>query len=728
MRRLLRDPFFLAALALAAAPLILYALPHALGPPLIMWAGHLADPAFLVLTVVTLAVSRRPTAHREERHFWRLVFVTCVFWLLGNLATFLWVQAGGRGMGSVSSDLLYLCSYVTLILSADLRPHLPDGWSGRSSGFGFGVAASLLFVVALGLYFFAIPSVRGVGATGGLSSQATFLALDVLLLLRFIHLMFGARGTPWFPVYGWFVVSCGGAALADGLNSLSTSGYLKATYGTPLDAIWWLPFIGMIAARRSRVSQVDAAAPVAAGSDGEPRTDATELLLLYAFSLPMAHLALEAAGLTGPAGRRPFELLVLFCLLAFLSLAIAQQLLLERRNRELRSRIRVLVTNEQVLQSQKLEAIGRLAGGLAHDFNNLLTVVMARADVLLSSLASGPGRRDVEEIRGAAERGAALTHQLLAFSRGQVLRRRSLDLGAAVREATTVLGRLAGERHPIETHLAPDLRPIEADPSQVFQVLLNLVANARDAMPDGGRISIATCEAVVAPGDSEIVPPSSGGVFAALEVRDSGAGIDADSRRRVFEPFFTSKAGGTGLGLAVVYGIVAQSGGHLRVRSEKDRGAVFTALFPFSTRPAADGEPAAQVHGDGAPTRRTVLLVEDQPAVRASIRDLLKALGYDALEAASGEEALEKVRTPGTTPDLLLTDVVMRGMRGQEVAARVRALRPDIAVVFMSGFVESERDDEIASDPRAGFLAKPFTQEALRLKLAAALEGLPPSS
>jgi CheY-like chemotaxis protein len=346
---------------------------------------------------------------------------------------------------------------------------------------------------------------------------------------------------------------------------------------------------------------------------------------------------------------------------------------------------------------------------------------MGRAEVLLAALGTSSRRPDAEEIVHAAKRGAALTHQLLAFSRSQVLRVRSLDLNGCILESELVLRRLAGERHAIVTELSPGLGPIEADSSQIFQVLLNLVANARDAMPEGGRVSIRTFEATLSAGDFETVPPSPGGSFAALEVGDTGAGFDREIRQRMFEPFFTTKVGGTGLGLAVVYGIVAQSGGHLRAWSATGRGSTLTAFFRYAPRPVPGAEPPARPP-DRAPQRpRTVLLVEDQRAVRESVRQLLEALGHGVIEAGGGEEALAALRAAEGGPDVLLTDVVMPGMRGPELAAQVRALRPGIPVVFMSGFVEDKADDEIARDPDAGFLAKPFTLDALERELEAVL-------
>lgn len=726
IRKLARDPYVWLATLFFVAPLVLYAWPVLPAPIVAMWSGHLADPAFLILTVVTLLRSRRDTGHPEERFFWRLVLGTCALWLAGSLCSLLLTLRVANHNYSNFVDLFYLGSYVTLILAADLRPHLPAGWSHRSSGFRFSVTASMLFVAMLAFYFFALPFLRASGSVGKLSVETTFVALDLVLTLRFLHLMIGTRRTPWSPIYAWLALSNLAASAADSLNIAWATGSLSMTFGTSLDAVWWLPFFTVIVARRWRTHQVDNLAPAAAPLEDEPRTDAIELILLYAFSFPAAHLLLEA-GQFLPANTHVIrQLVVLVSLIAFATLALLQQRVLARRHRELRSQIRVLVTNEQVVQSQKLEAIGRLAGGLAHDFNNLLTVVGTRADVLLSALPYGEsGWRNADAIRQSVDRGAALTRQLLAFSRSQVLKTRSLDLNAAVNEAQTVLSRLAGERFTLDSELQPKLPPIESEPSQVFQVLLNLVANARDAMPAGGRIVIRTYQLELAANDPAFTPPTRGGLFAALEVIDTGTGIDDETQRRIFEPFFSSKFGGTGLGLAVVYGIVAQAGGHVRVRSDLGRGTSFSALFPFSDRPVSLGEAPRTVAPAPDPAQRVVLLVEDQDMVRHSICELLMYLGYQVKAASSGDEALAVCRDKANTIDILLTDVIMPGMRGPEVAERVRALRPKITVVYMSGFAENDSDIDIRNDPSAHFIGKPFTLQTLRVTLNELLAARP---
>jgi CheY-like chemotaxis protein len=279
---------------------------------------------------------------------------------------------------------------------------------------------------------------------------------------------------------------------------------------------------------------------------------------------------------------------------------------------------------------------------------------------------------------------------------------------------------LAGELVTLKTDLAPGLAPIEAEPSQVFQVLMNLVANARDAMPGGGAITISTRSVEIPASAEGFVPPCPGGAFVMLEVEDTGTGLDISILDRIFEPFYSSKAEGTGLGLAVVYAIVTQSGGHLRVRSDHGRGSRFTALFPPASSVPAPGALASSV--TTRPAARTVMLVEDQDAVRAAVRTMLERLGYRVIEAASGHEAVEWVSRRGERPDVLLTDVVMPGMGGPIVVSEVRMRCPDVDVIYMSGLAEGLSDSRISGDVRAEMLSKPFTLKGLRAKLEATLE------
>ncbi|HEY1379588.1 MAG TPA: response regulator, partial [Gemmataceae bacterium] len=359
----------------------------------------------------------------------------------------------------------------------------------------------------------------------------------------------------------------------------------------------------------------------------------------------------------------------------------------------------------QYLQAQKLDAVGRLAGGVAHDFNNLLTVINGYAELLVRAPLDGPTVRDMAgEVLRAGERGAALVRQLLTFSRQEVVARRPLDLNALVEGMGKLLRRVIGDDVELTTHLQSGLPPVMADPGQLEQVVLNLAVNARDAMPDGGRLTIETWGAEL---DEAHAPGVKSGPYVLMQVTDTGVGMTEEIRRRAFEPFYTTKevGRGTGLGLATVYGIVRQTGGHVEVESEPGRGAAFRIYLPTSSEPV---KPKSDP-GPGAPPRgsETILLVEDAAAVRSFAAGILRDCGYTVLEAGRGDDALTVADTHVGPIQLLVTDVMMPGLSGPEVADRLRARRPELRTLFISGHAgDAARTGMVAT--AANFLPKPF--------------------
>ena len=372
---------------------------------------------------------------------------------------------------------------------------------------------------------------------------------------------------------------------------------------------------------------------------------------------------------------------------------------------------------EQFRQSQKMEAVGRLAGGVAHDFNNLLTVISGYSELALQRVTNGEPhsdsddvRDDLVEIKSAAARAASLTQQLLAFSRQQVVRPGKLDLNETVAEIEKMLDRLIGEDVALVVKLDAAIGPVLADAGQLEQVILNLAVNGRDAMPGGGTLTIETLAVELeAPLDSEHgqVEP---GRYVRLAVTDNGAGMDAATRARAFEPFFTTKEldKGTGLGLSTVYGILEQSGGHVRIDTAPGRGTSFEIYLPESDRADA-AEPTPIVAGPVGGSE-TILLVEDDTSVRDLTRQMLEESGYRVIPAANGNDALRLCANPGHI-DLMVTDIVMPQMRGVEVARRVARIRPGVRVLLMSGYTDNSIDLESAGS--ISFLQKPFTLEAL---------------
>ena len=369
----------------------------------------------------------------------------------------------------------------------------------------------------------------------------------------------------------------------------------------------------------------------------------------------------------------------------------------------------------QFRQSQKMESVGRLAGGIAHDFNNLLGVILGYSEALEESLEQDSElRKHAEEIKKAGLRAASLTRQLLAFSRQQVLETKVIHLGAVVTDMETMLRRLIGEDVELTTVLDPVLGQIKADQGQIEQVIMNLAVNARDAMPQGGKLILQTANIDVDEVFTRQHPPSMPGRYVILAVTDTGVGMDEETQARIFDPFFTTKGKdkGTGLGLAVVYGVVKQSGGYIWVYSELGKGTTFKIYLPRVEEPVKrTGQsivPSESLQGS-----ETILLVEDEESLRHLTRDSLAQKGYTVLETSCGAQALEIARQHHGTIHLLCTDVVMPGMTGHELAEKMAILRPDTKILFVSGYSDSVIPSRGNLEPGPVLLQKPFTRSAL---------------
>lgn len=400
-------------------------------------------------------------------------------------------------------------------------------------------------------------------------------------------------------------------------------------------------------------------------------------------------------------------------------LAVTVRDIAARRTAEEALRQSEILLNE----AQKMEAVGRLAGGIAHDFNNLLTAIIGYSDLVLDALGEGHGaRRDAEEILRAAERAGGLTRQLLAFSRRQVLQPEPVDLNAIVADIDRMMRRLIGENIEVVTLQDGELRPIVADPGQIEQVLVNLVVNARDAMPNGGRLEIETANHVVQKDrltDSGVVRA---GAYALLRVSDTGIGMDEETRLQIFEPFFTTKEAhqGTGLGLATVYGIVSQSGGQIDVDSMPGAGTTFTIYFPVARAGSEQDDAPSETPRTGG--RETILLVEDAAPVRRLVQRTLEKNGYQVLVAESATGALRHCSRHDGAIDLILSDVVLPRIPGPEIVQRARELRPGIRVLFMSGFTDDTLSRYGLDASRDSLIEKPFTPAAVLARVRAALD------
>ncbi|MEW6322013.1 MAG: ATP-binding protein [Acidobacteriota bacterium] len=396
---------------------------------------------------------------------------------------------------------------------------------------------------------------------------------------------------------------------------------------------------------------------------------------------------------------------------------------LEAANAELRRQMSERAAAEaQLRQSQRMEAIGRLAGGIAHDFNNLLTAVLGYTHLLIGALGTHPAVGHAEEIRRATLRASSLTRQLLAFSRRQRLSPVDLDLNHALADIGRLLRRLIGEHIDIDLQLAPEGAVTRVDPTQFEQVVINLAINSRDAMPEGGRLTFRTTRVDLDEGAARQVGLRAG-AYVGLDVEDTGTGIDPETLPHIFEPFFTTKppGEGTGLGLSTVYGIVKQSGGGVAVARTAPGGTTIRVYLPRAIGlGAATAEPAAAARPAPGPVaaRRRVLVVEDEDAVRRLIGAVLGAEGYRAILAANGREALTLLESPDVEVDLVVTDIVMPVMNGRDLAARLKDLRPNLPLLFMTGY-EPGVD---AGTPESDILLKPFTPDSLLIAVRDRLE------
>jgi nitrogen-specific signal transduction histidine kinase len=376
---------------------------------------------------------------------------------------------------------------------------------------------------------------------------------------------------------------------------------------------------------------------------------------------------------------------------------------------------------EQLRHAQKMEAIGRLSGGIAHDFNNLLTAIRGYSELLLKELQGSPLRADVEEIFNAADRAATLTGQLLAFSRRQILSPEIVVLNQRVSDMSRMLDRLIGEHIAIDLRLASDLWSVRADAAQLEQVLVNLALNARDAMPQGGRLAIETSNRDVKPQEAqalEITP----GPYVELRVRDTGIGIPLDVQGRIFEPFFTTKpkGAGTGLGLSMVYGFVKQSGGTVGVDSAPGQGSTFSLLLPRTDDAAVRTPTPRQLPPQVERGSGTVLIAEDERALRRLSATVLGQAGYRTLEASDGQQALEMFTMHARNIVMVVTDIVMPRMGGIELADRLRTTHPELPILFVTGYVE--QSEALHASAEIPVLLKPFSPEAFLRAISATLQ------
>jgi signal transduction histidine kinase/ActR/RegA family two-component response regulator len=662
------------------------------------------------------------TAFQERslgRAFWLLIGLGCLVWSAGQLVWTLESSALSPFTKFSVADLLFLGCSTPFLLAALVRPDRP-----AATGIGLAFDASLLLALLLNAdAYFVLGELVAGNAEQYQLWQTRLLAARGLLVLGVFFWLVRTSRPPWRRLFAELGVAM---AVLYGVGAAINLILAKDAYRPGLmDVAWTVPFVvialsalGWRPERSTLRSPLTPAAP-----EWRDTRRGTVLALLALTLLPAVHFLSQSMGAPNARLQRLRGGLTFVATFVVGGLFLLRQLYILRRVEEAQIEREI-----QLRQSQKMEAVGRLAGGVAHDFNNLLTAILGYAGLLLQRVGpSDPLRRHAEQIEKAAERGADLTRQLLAFSRKQVLNLQVVDLGAVVAGTESMLRRLIGENIELVTFRETPLGAVTADVSQLEQVIVNLVVNARDAVAQGGRITITLRNVVLDEGFVREHPGARPGPHVRLAVEDNGVGMTRETQSRLFEPFFTTKemGRGTGLGLATVYGIVKQSDGYIAVRSDLGGGSAFEIYLPRveeAVSPPRAERPVASSQGT-----ETVLLVEDEETVRNLVGEILTAAGYRVISAASGAEALERSQAHAGPIHLLLTDVVMPRMSGPQLAKEIAALRPDVRILYTSGYPDDALGPHGGLPPGTAFLAKPLSPDALARRVRQVLDGPTPA-
>jgi signal transduction histidine kinase/ActR/RegA family two-component response regulator len=706
MQALRRDPIlvtFLAAVVLLAAFSLVLPVP----PWLVEQVGWWADFPLLAVSLYAAWLASRAERTPWGRRFWNLVAVALALWFLVLLD---WQFSWGERLpfdGELLVDFLFLAYYFTLLLATAVRPHERSGATRLSALFLTEVAAGLVLAFGLLEYYVVLPSrLAPKSYETYVPSLSLYVLLDVVLVTRAAWWCRSARSLRWHIPYCALTAGFMCTLLHD-VHELLVYSEGNSLQPSSWDLVWWAQFVCLVVAARAG----------ALGAGVEESSPADDLLsplptvfgpvASFAFILPVIHLS-QLFGVPDRVLDKPRETLVLACALVLGVLAILHQQLTTARYR----RVSQSLHEAQILlqQSRKMEALGRLAGGVAHGFNNLLSVIVGYSEILMERV--GPAEKNVDalqQIRFAAERAASLTRQLATFSRGRLDQEALVDLDRTIATLVPTMQRLLGAGIELKIEAGSSSAWIRVDPQQFERALLNVIANARDATPDGGRVSIWTRALVVAESESPTLGLLPQGRYVEVTVTDTGHGMDDDVRSRLFEPFFTTRRGEDhrGLGLPIVYGVVRQASGHIEVDSRPGEGTTVRLYLPRHQPPAAgaDAQPPVAIHARPA----TVLLAEDERGLRRLIRSTLEEAGYDVLEAADGGTAVDVAdRHPGTI-DLLLSDVVMPVLSGPEVARRLLATRPEMRVLFISGYAPDTLGELRVQGTTADLLPKPFS-------------------
>jgi len=713
LKTLLRDRFTRILLLAAVALWVPYFLP---GSPLRPVRGELSTLAY-VLQVVMLGIGiatclagwgRRTAA---ERRFFGLIAFGLSCWGIEQMIEFHIGADWSLDLRlSLLGDLLYVALYLCVILAVELRPHARAHGLAERRPRWLDVSGAAL--TTMGLFAYLVLPVFAYDVPTYLHylhSLGLYSLFDLYLVTRLASLVISTESPRWRATYGWMLAAVSTWFVFDLSEALDLVGVVARPFSDRIfDTSWFLTPLLFAMAARLALLEPAAEPPEAEGS----RDFFSELwggpLLANAVLFPLVHFMVSAWSEARPEIESVRELVAGVATLSLLGMAVVAQRNLASENRRLAAEREEV--HQRALLAQRLENLGKLAGGVAHDFNNLLQVIRVCSDGLIAELEPRSAQRVyAQEILLATERAAALSGRLLSLAREEPARPATFELNGAVTRSVQMMRRIMGEGIELESHLEPEAGTIFADRAQLELVLLNLGVNAREAMPRGGRIEVATATRKLEGRD-----------WCLLTVSDSGLGMDPATKARIFEPFFTTKLDGrgTGLGLTLVKSFVDTAGGRIEVESAPGRGTTFRILLPRTGGAKSDASvvsPDARFTGSA-----TVLVVEDERAVRSVIAGFLQEGGFRVLEASSGREALALLAKTGMRPDLLMTDLVMPDMGGTALAELVVTAHPGLPVIYMTGYAGQKLDRKA---PAGALLEKPFALEELDRALRAALNG-----
>ncbi|MFQ5742694.1 MAG: ATP-binding protein [Acidobacteriota bacterium] len=725
-----RDPIVRIGLIVLLLLVIPYLAPVLSAEHTFVYADLYADLPLLLVAILAFEYRLSCLDRVSERRFWHLMSAGFTSWVAVRLLYALVPVDSWYDWIDFSSDLLYLFFYLSIVLAIEARPHAPKRYDASRALRGLESAGTIFFIFGLLVYFVIIPSTVNIETYQTfVPSLLLYVVLDAYLAIRFAHARRLSACRRWRSTYGWLALTAVLWTATDLVEALQYAEIVPWAWpGSLPDLFWYPPFLTVIVAARLREHFPGATTArslsAAAASEGEAlRSSWSGPLVAYVLAFPLIHLGFNMLGLLDPRSRSAREVCLLLALIVLGGMAVAYQRLLVKENRRLAQEHQSVTGQLQL--SQRMEALGRLAGGIAHDFNNLLMVINGYCDLLLRGAGSdGSFVTDVEEIKRASDRAAALTDSLLTVSRRRVIEPKVLDLNAVIEGLSEMVRRLISENINLELVLDPNPGRVKADRGQIEQVILNLVVNARDAMPEGGSLIIETRKSHLDEAYVRAHPGVEAGSYVSLVIIDTGCGMDADVASHIFEPFFTTKGPGegTGLGLSTSYSIVAQSGGHIDVKSAPGAGTTLEIFLP-AVEAAIDVEETVASVAAVSAASETILLVEDEVPVRSALGRMLSMNGYEVLEAGGGEEALE-VSDDHTGPiHMLLTDLVMPGMDGSELAELLRGRRPAIKTLFISGYAGDVVTRLGTLQDGAAFLAKPFAADTLLQKVRHLLDG-----